>query len=89
MTMEDAEDSISESESVEQRQHLLSTKPGEASMQDIIEFLSGDAVLEMSGDLEIPPDLAELDDVPKKKTQSFNPEVDGEAVNDDQDVEVT
>ena len=39
IVLEDADDSISESESAEQRQHLLSTKPGEATMQDIIDFL--------------------------------------------------
>ena len=58
-------------------------------MQDIIDLSRGDAVLEMSGGLEIPPELAEFDDFPKKKTKSLTPEVDGEVVNDNQDDDVT
>ena len=70
---------------------MLSTKAGEASMQAIMYFLNGDAVLEMSGDLDIPPDLAMFDDDKKPPTMSpvADPEVDGETVNDDENDEVT
>ena len=36
--LEDRDDSVSESESADEREHVLSTKPGEASMQDVLDF---------------------------------------------------
>ena len=57
----------------------MSTKPGEATTQDIIDFLNGDAVLELPDDMMVPPDLVE----DKKPTAAtVEDDIDGEELDD-------
>lgn len=88
VSLEDADDSFSNSESGSVAQHVLSTKPGHASMQDIVDFLNGDSVIEMPGDIEVPQELDEIGQQPKQKKKAALAAPAGPAADQDLDGEL-